>query len=64
MAGTVHGSSSVCDQRQDGRKGRKHIFDQAPSMTGDVGDGKGGKTVSSIAASWGELRTADVVSGR
>ena len=38
------------------------IFDQAPSMTGDVGDGKGGKTVSSIAASWGELRTMYIVS--
>ena len=38
------------------------IFEQAPSMASNMGDGKGGKTVSSTAASWGELRTMYIVS--
>ena len=38
------------------------IFEQAPSMASHTGDGKGGKPVSSTAASWSELRTMYIVS--
>jgi CRP-like cAMP-binding protein len=40
----------------------ENIFEQAPSMTSDSGDGKGGRTVSGMAASWSELNTMYIVS--